>query len=476
VISREPHSPRLLVVGDLMIDHYLRGVSQRISPEAPVPVVDVQRETVTLGGAGNVVDNLLALGAQVDVASAVGADSDGEQVRAMVTAKDVSTEAILADPGRTTSRKTRILAGHQQVVRYDRESRAPIDGRVELALLEKIQGLSGQIDAVLLSDYNKGVLTPGLTQGVVRWARSQSIPVLADPKGTNYAKYCGATAITPNRREATLLTGVTIDSDDALRRAGWALKKALAVEYVIITLSEEGMAVFGESMTHISAVAREVYDVTGAGDTVLATLGFCLASGTDMAEAARFANSAAAVVVGKLGSATATVDEILAYEDAHLHDDTPPAVHSPEAIQRIAKQLHQQGRKVVLTNGCFDLLHRGHVQYLQASRACGDRLIVAVNSDASVRRLKGPERPVVGESDRAYLLAALSCVDYVVVFDADTPYELIRCIEPDVLTKGGDYTAREQVVGHDLVDDVRIISVVEGQSTTRTIDRIQRAA
>jgi D-beta-D-heptose 7-phosphate kinase/D-beta-D-heptose 1-phosphate adenosyltransferase len=462
-------------VGDLMIDHYLFGSCGRISPEAPVPVIEVGREVASPGGAGNVVNNLQALGADVAVASVVGDDVSGLEIAAMLVEREVDTASLVTEPGRKTSRKTRVLATHQQVMRFDRESTSNISPESETALIEAIESLSEPPQAVLLSDYDKGVLTPTLTQRVIELAKLWSAPVLVDPKGRDYAKYRGATLLTPNRKEAAELTGVNIDSEESLTRACVILKQVLGLRYAMITLSEDGMALYGDQMTRIRAVAREVFDVTGAGDTVLATMGFCMACGLTVEESARLANSAAAVAVSKVGSATVTLDEILQYETGMASNEAATSIQTDESIKPVVEELRRQGKRIVFTNGCFDLLHRGHVEYLNRSRECGDVLIVGLNSDKSVRRLKGPERPVVSESDRSYLIASLRCVDYVVVFNEDTPAELINRVRPDVLTKGADYDGQD-VVGSDVAGEVRLISLVDGCSTSSTIQRIRTAA
>ncbi|HFC03683.1 MAG TPA: D-glycero-beta-D-manno-heptose-7-phosphate kinase, partial [Nitratifractor salsuginis] len=291
--------PKILVVGDLMIDHYLWGKTERISPEAPVPVIDVSRETEVLGGAGNVVNNLVALGAEAEVASVIGADADGERLERMLEALGVGTSALLKDSGRTTTRKSRVIASHQQVIRFDSETRQSVTAESEAKLLERIGRLLDEgVDTVLISDYGKGVLTEGVTQGVIALAKERGIRVMVDPKGRDYSKYRGATAITPNRKEASEATGIAIVDEASLRKAGFQLKEELELERAIITLSEEGMAIFGEEMRVIPTVAKEVYDVTGAGDTVIATLGYVRACGGSIDEAARIANAAAAVVVG----------------------------------------------------------------------------------------------------------------------------------------------------------------------------------
>ena len=470
----EAARPRLLVVGDLMIDHYLWGKTERISPEAPVPVIDVRQETEVLGGAGNVVNNLVALGARVEVASVIGADADGKRLEQMLRALDVGTSAILKDGSRTTTRKSRVIASHQQVIRFDSETRQPVTAESEAILLERIGRLLDEgIDTVLISDYGKGVLTEGVTQGVIALAKERGIRVMVDPKGRDYAKYRGATAITPNRKEASEATGIAIVDETSLREAGFRLKEELELERAIITLSEEGMAIFGDEMRVIPTVAKEVYDVTGAGDTVIATLGYVRACGGSIDEAARIANAAAAVVVGKLGSATATWDEIIAYEKALHESTTEHRIKSREELAETVRHLKKEGRKIVFTNGCFDILHLGHVKYLQKAAGFGDVLIVGLNSDDSVRRLKGSDRPVNPEYDRAYLLAALEAVDYVTIFDEDTPYELIRIVEPDILVKGGDYAGKE-VVGSDIAKEVRLVDFVEGRSTTATIEKMRK--
>ncbi|WP_456433612.1 D-glycero-beta-D-manno-heptose-7-phosphate kinase [Nitratifractor sp.] len=466
-------SPRLLVVGDLMIDHYLWGKTERISPEAPVPVIDVERETEVLGGAGNVVHNLVALGAKVEVASVIGDDADGERLEQMLVSLGVGTSALLKDPERTTTRKSRVIASHQQVVRFDSENRAPISGENEAALLEKIEALlDGGIDTVLISDYGKGVLTDTLTQGVIARCNDRGIRVMVDPKGRDYSKYRGATAITPNKKEASEATGIAIVDEASLREAGFRLKEELGLERAIITLSEEGMAIFGEEMRLIPTKAREVYDVTGAGDTVIATLGYVRACGGSIDEAARIANAAAAVVVGKLGSATATWYEIAAVE-AEQSGGGEERIVDAERLEAIVRRLRAEGKRIVFTNGCFDILHMGHVKYLNEAAGFGDVLIVGLNSDDSVRRLKGADRPVNPQYDRAYVLAALEAVDYVTIFDEGTPYELIKIVEPDVLVKGGDYEGKE-VVGSDIAKEVRLVEFVEGRSTSRIIEKIAK--
>ena len=435
-------------------------------------VLDVQRETAVLGGAGNVVNNLVALGAKVDMATVIGNDEVGEQSCAMLQAIGVGTGQIVVQPGRKSSRKSRLMGGHQQVIRFDKESKDAISPESEQALIAKVESTLESYDIVFLSDYGKGVLTYGVCQAIIQKCRAKGVRVLVDPKGTDYGKYRGSYTVTPNKKEAGLATGIQIKSDETLEAAGFWLKDQLQLDYATITLSEDGIASFGLDMVKIPTKAKAVYDVTGAGDTVLASIGFCLASQWPMLDACRFANLAAAVVVGKVGSATASLEEISDFYDSEVQPSSNHSVKTTADMAAIAKRLQGEGKRIVFTNGCFDVLHLGHVKLLEASKSFGDVLVVGLNADASVRRLKGPERPINKEEDRAYLLAALQCVDYVVIFGEDTPYEMIRTLVPDVLVKGSDYT-REQVVGHDLVEEVRLVDLIEGKSTTSIVNRIK---
>ncbi|WP_275099242.1 D-glycero-beta-D-manno-heptose-7-phosphate kinase [Sedimenticola hydrogenitrophicus] len=463
----------ILVVGDLMIDHYLWGECSRISPEAPVQVVDVTEERALLGGAGNVVNNLVALGSRVSVAGVIGGDEAGRQLVTMMRDLGVNTEHLLLDPRRKTSKKSRVVASHQQVVRFDSECRVDISPEHEQQILQAVERLLPAVDLVLLSDYAKGVLTETLVPRLIALCNNQGKRVLVDPKGSDYSRYQGAYLITPNRKEAALATAIPIGREDEnLESMGFALKRLCNLSYAIITLSEDGMAIFGETMQRITTHAKEVYDVTGAGDTVLAALGFALACGRDIETAAHFANSAAAVVVGKLGSATATLDEIEEYESS-LHKAASDAhIKNFDSIERIVGYLKRQDKRIVFTNGCFDILHLGHIKSLEKAKSFGDVLVVGVNSDASVRRLKGADRPINPEYDRAYLLAALEAVDYVVIFDQDTPYELVKRVLPDVLVKGSDYRGKE-IVGSDLAGEVKLVDIILGKSTSRVIDGIK---
>jgi len=464
--------PNILVIGDLMIDHYLWGSCERISPEAPVQVVDIAKETTVLGGAGNVVNNLKALGAHVSVAGVIGDDANGDELVSMLAAIDVNTQHLIVQHNRKTSKKSRVIAVSQQILRYDKESKEDINEGSVATITEMLTQEIAKYDAVILSDYGKGVLTDRLCQNIISLAKQHAVKVLVDPKGSDFSKYRGAYLLTPNKKEAMLATGIDIVDNDSLQEALLKLKSECELDISLITLSEDGIAIYDEAMKRFPTVAKEVFDVTGAGDTVIASIAFALSAGKSIEETAAFANLAAGVVVGKIGSATVTMDEIEEYE-ASLHKSTSDAhIKSFEEIKRIVERYKSQGKKVVFTNGCFDILHVGHVKYLQVAKSFGDVLIVGLNSDASVSRLKGPTRPVNIAEDRAYLLAALEAVDFVVPFEDDTPYELIKMIEPDVLVKGGDYKGKA-VVGTEFASELKLVDFVDGKSTTKTIEKIQ---
>lgn len=464
--------PNILVIGDLMLDHYLWGSCERISPEAPVQVVDIAKETTVLGGAGNVINNLVTLGANVSVSSVIGDDENGKELSIMLQDIGVKTDGLFVQTGRKTSKKSRVIAVSQQVLRYDKESKEAIDEISVEKILTSLEKTLVLYDAIILSDYGKGVLTSSLCQGIIKMAKGVDKKVLVDPKGSDYSKYRGAYLLTPNKKEASLATKIEINSDEALKNALLKLKNECELNISMITLSEDGIAIFDDNVKKFPTVAKEVYDVTGAGDTVIASIAFSLSAAKSIDESCKFANLAAGVVVGKIGSATVTLAEIEEYE-ASLHKSSSDAhIKSFEDIDKIVSRYKQNGKKIVFTNGCFDILHVGHVKYLQVAKSFGDILIVGLNSDESVRRLKGESRPVNIAEDRAYILAALEAVDYVVPFGEDTPYELIKMIGPDVLVKGGDYEGKA-VVGTEFAHELKLVDFVDGKSTTKTIQKIQ---
>lgn len=467
---------KALVIGDLMLDEYLWGKTERISPEAPVQVVDVSHQEFRLGGAGNVINNLLSLGCQVRVASVIGDDESGLMILKHLNQVEIEVDGVILAAGRKTTRKTRILASNQQMLRIDQESREEIDGVTEQRIMEYVEHQLPQVQVVLLSDYLKGVLTEGLTIKLIALCRDAEVPVVVDPKGRDYRKYRGATLLTPNRKEAAEATGIPISSSEDVTIAGLQLLNNFALDALVLTRSGEGMSLFvaNKDEIHLPITVREVFDVTGAGDTVLATIGTGLAGGLELTDAVRLANLAAGVVVGKVGTATVTSDEILRTISLQSgHSDAKICVRNE--LQQILLEERSRRRTVVFTNGCFDLLHVGHVKYLKKARALGDILVIGLNSDDSVRRLKGKKRPLISEEERIQILTTLDCVDYVCLFDEDTPSELISTLRPDILVKGGDYRPNE-VVGKDIVESyggrVELIRFIDGKSTTNIIEKI----
>lgn len=464
--------PNILVIGDLMIDHYLWGSCDRISPEAPVQVVNVKKESSVLGGAGNVINNLVTLGSVVDVISVIGNDSVANELKSLLEKIDVPTSNLVVENNRKTSKKSRLIASQQQVLRYDMESIDDINENSHKQIIQTLEKNINKYSSIILSDYGKGVLTTNLTKEIIKIANKNNIKVLVDPKGKDYSKYKGSYTLTPNKKEAMEATNIDIKDESSLIEALKSLKTQCELEVSLITLSEQGIAIFDDELTIKPTVAREVYDVTGAGDTVIASIAFALGNNLDIKDAIYFANLAAGVVVGKIGSATTTLDEIYEYEYSLHKSNSTSHIKTFDEIKTLASKLHNQGKKIVFTNGCFDILHVGHVKYLEVAKSYGDVLILGLNADSSVKKLKGPTRPINTQDDRAYILASLESVDYVVIFEEETPYELIKLIKPHVLVKGGDYEGKE-VVGQDIADELKLVQFVDGKSTTNTIKRIQ---
>ncbi len=466
---------RVLVIGDVILDRYVFGEIERISPEAPVPVLRHGNTRQMLGGAGNVAANIAALGGQVDLVGLVGSDADGAAVRGILAEWNISADGLVASAERPTSVKTRFLAQGQQVLRHDWEWAEPVSLDEQTALLDAFAARLEAADVVVLSDYGKGTAMPPMAPAVIAATRNAGKPVIVDPKGRDFTTYRGASAITPNRRELSEATNITIDDDAAVEAAGAWLIETCQLEAVLATRSEDGLSVIrhGAPPVHIPTEAQEVFDVSGAGDTVVAALALGLAAGLDWNEAANLANAAAGVVVGKRGTAQVTPDELYAARRR------PPQAESlvtdrEEAIRRVAAW-QRAGLKVGFANGCFDLIHPGHVALLTYARSHCDRLVVGLNDDGSVTRLKGPKRPVSDIEARATVMAALKPVDLVTAFAEDTPLALIEALQPDVLIKGADYVV-ETVVGADVVKarggQVLLAPLVEGQSTSSIIGRL----
>jgi D-beta-D-heptose 7-phosphate kinase / D-beta-D-heptose 1-phosphate adenosyltransferase len=474
MIDLKNKTPKILVVGDLMIDHYLWGSTERISPEAPVPVVNVDSESTVLGGAGNVINNLNALGALVDVISVIGDCKTSKELKDLLCDIKIETQYLITQKNRVTSKKSRLIAAQQQVVRYDCESTSEINNKSQIAIIKVFKKIVSNYDVILLSDYGKGVFTFELTQSLISIANENNKKLLVDPKGLDYSKYKGAYLLTPNIKEASEATNVSITDNESLIQAIQNLKNQYNLEVSLITLSEQGIAVFDNELRVHPTVTREVFDVTGAGDTVLASLGFALSCNKVIDEAIKFANLASGVVVGKIGSATATLNEIIEYESSLNKSSSDEHIKTWSEISSIISILKNNDKKIVFTNGCFDILHVGHIKYLEKAKNFGDILILGLNSDDSTHRLKGKNRPINTQDDRAYILASLEVVDYVVIFNEDTPIDLIKLIKPDVLVKGGDYEGKE-VVGQDIAKELKLVQFIDAKSTSKTIKKIRNS-
>ncbi len=465
---------KILVIGDVMLDNYYTGDITRISPEAPVPVFRKKAERCVLGGAANVAANLVAANQEVSMMSIYGEDECGRSLLHLFREKGIDTE-LMDVTSRQTTQKTRFLAGNnQQVLRLDVEDTTPISKGTCEKLLQRLEGCVTTYNLIILSDYLKGLLTIELTQGVINLAKSNGIPVVIDVKDPNLEKYKGATLLKPNQKELHDLTGMPVETDDEIVTAAEYLRKKCDNKYVLCTCGARGMVlVGGEKPAHfVPAECREVFDVSGAGDTTIAYLAASMANDIDMDESVAIANYAAGIQVGKVGTSSVFLHEVrnyLANKDAGSFHK----ILTPSELSSFRNE--HKDKKIVFTNGCFDILHVGHKRYLEQASTLGDIFVIGVNSDASVKRLKGPTRPVNLEQDRMEILSALGFVDYVVLFDEDTPYELIKTIQPDILVKGGDYTI-ENVVGRDIVEArggrVELIQFVEGKSTSNIINKI----
>lgn len=463
-------SARVIVAGDVMLDKYLFGATSRISPEAPVPVVHVQDTDDRPGGAANVAVNLASLGASTRLLGAVGEDAAGDTLRRSLSARGIDCDFHVT-PDRPTITKTRVQSRGQQLIRLDEEEARAVDGGALADLVAKSLDGAG---AVILSDYGKGALADVST--MIAACRKASIPVFIDPKGRDFTRYKGASLITPNQGEFEAVAGPA-KTEQQLVEKGFAMIDELELDALLVTRSEKGMLLLekGNDPLFLSTEAREVYDVTGAGDTVIATLAGALAAGESLASAAGLSNIAAGIVVRKIGVATATPAEIQAA--LHRRGQGGRGLVQRDELQALVEEAHSRNERVVMTNGCFDIIHAGHVAYLEEAKSLGDRLIVAVNDDKSVTRLKGEGRPVNALADRMLVLAGLAAVDYVVPFSEDTPAALIEAVLPDVLVKGGDYKADEIVGGKAVLEnggEVRVLSFRDGHSTTRIIDRLKQ--
>lgn len=468
---------RVLVIGDLMLDQYVWGDVSRISPEAPVPVLRSVRRTHVAGGAANVAMNLAGLGVKVSLAGFVGADEDGRLLRSLLSSSGVNIDAVCTWTHPTIS-KTRVMAGRQQLMRLDVEDPNPLPSADSGAWMNTLTDRIAKADCVILSDYAKGVLSERICQSIISEARAKNVPVLVDPKGSDFSKYRRATTICPNLQELATCTGVAAQEFNPLITAGRSLIGALELDYLVVTMSERGILVLHADPAadlRATAQAREVYDVSGAGDTVIATLAAAAAAKLDLESAIQLANVAAGIVVSRVGTVPIDRASLLAALSTELALSTEEKVVDRAGLIARAAQWRNRGETIVFTNGCFDLLHVGHITLLEDAHRTAHHLVIGLNSDASVQRLKGPTRPIVGEKERARILAALASTDAIIIFDEDTPLATIEALRPDVLVKGGDYT-EATVVGADLVHSwggrVVIVPTVEGFSTTNIVQKL----
>lgn len=476
MLKEKIKAKNILVLGDLMLDTYYSGSVKRISPEAPVPVFSKKSKRSVMGGAANVAANLVAAGQNVQVASVLGKDRNGEKIITNLKQLGCDTELIFFSERRKTTEKIRLLAqNNQQMLRIDDERAEALNQQDQEQLIAAVIDKMKDFDAVILSDYLKGVLTAEVCEGIIHSANKNNIPVFVDPKDMNIKKYSDVYLIKPNKKELENLTGMSTENHEKIREAAQYLRKQTKCKYVLVTLGAGGMGLFGENLSEfIEGEPREVFDVSGAGDTVISYFTTCFVNQITELEASRIANMAAGIKVGKVGTATVSLEELeKAWQTGLEKVDAVQAKRKVVKLDELLWTLNNQvQRKVVFTNGCFDILHAGHVMYLNEAAKSGDILIVGVNSDESVRRLKGKNRPINSIDDRIAVLEGLESVSYIVVFDEDTPEKLIEAIEPDVLVKGADYK-EEEVVGADFVKhhggEVKLIPLLANHSTTNII-------
>ena len=472
---------RILVLGDVMLDRFIYGSIRRISPEAPVPVLAVERETDMPGGAANVARNIASVGSHAILIGAVGSDEWAGVLNSRLQRISNIQAVLIEDSDRRTTVKTRFVAEGQQVLRADDETNKPLSAAAQARLLAEFNRALADVGVVVLSDYGKGVLSDSVVAAAIGAARQAGKVVVVDPKSKSFLKYRGATVLTPNRNELQVACGFECATDEDVVRGARLILEQNICEIMVATRGKDGMSIVQSDgvVSHLRTAAREVFDVSGAGDTVVATMATAIAAGLGMVEACTLANVAAGIVVGKQGTAAVTYGEIVAALSPHDGQSDPYKLFSQESVARLARDWRKEGLKVAFTNGCFDLLHPGHISLINQARREADRLIVGINADQSIKRLKGPERPVQSEIARATVLASIKSVDAVVIFAEDTPIDLINALEPDVLVKGSDYTL-ESVVGADLVRQrggrVFLADIVPGHSTTNTLKRVAASA
>jgi D-beta-D-heptose 7-phosphate kinase/D-beta-D-heptose 1-phosphate adenosyltransferase len=478
-IGQQAPKAKVAVIGDLILDEYLDGQVTRISPEAPVPVHLVSQTIQRPGGAANAALNITRAGGEAVLIGICGDDAAGKDLKSLLAEQGVSTKQLMIEADRPTTRKTRISSGRQQIVRVDWERSLPINSALEARLFDALKKQTG-VAAVLVSDYGKGVLTPSFIKNIVKHCNSMNIKVIIDPKGNDYEKYRDAYLITPNRKEAMQALGFESDATFDKEAVAAELQVKFGIKNILLTLGADGMYLrpSDEATVYLPATAREVFDVSGAGDTVAAIVSLAIASGCPLSKGIEIANLAAAIVVGKWGTQPVEQHELQAAVDGEVGDDrsilSSRKIKSLNDLKYLLGAPNARSRKLVFTNGCFDILHAGHVTYLEKARSLGDALVVAINDDDSVKRLKGSSRPIISCEHRAYLLAALSCVDYVVIFTEDTPLKVIEALTPNVLVKGADYALKDIVGGAHVVEHGGVVTTIElvpGLSTSEIIKR-----
>ncbi len=471
---------QILVIGDVMLDRYLWGDASRVSPEAPVPVVKVEKKTWFLGGAGNVATNLSGLGCRAILIGVAGRDWAGSHLQELLSAANIK-DGIVIDDTRPTTTKTRVMARRQQIVRLDEENTHHLSADVENRIFSAVSEAIPRCGAIVLSDYGKGMFSSGaFTQKLIEMGRAAGIPVFVDPKGSDWQRYAGATCVTPNTLELEGVVGNKLGDEGLLLKEAAGIRERFNLEWLLVTRGPKGMGIFGEQAApeFLTANAREVFDVSGAGDTVIATLAAGVATGMPFPEAAEISNIAAGIVVGKLGTQPILWEELARALAAGNGVGSPATkVMGLSSARLTMADWRRKGYKIVFTNGCFDLLHPGHVSLLHQARRLGNKLVVGLNTDASIKRLKGEKRPILAGEDRAAVLSGLADVDLIVFFEEDTPLNLIEALKPDILVKGADYTL-ETVVGRDIVESyggkVQLVNILEGYSTTRIAEKLSK--
>lgn len=456
---------KVLVIGDIILDKYISGTVSRVSPEAPIPVVKIKNGEYRLGGAANVANNLSSLECEVGIIGIVGDDKDGRIVRELFLKSNINSYDNFNSSYKTIV-KNRIIGNNQQIVRLDYNDDQKPTNRLNVMIINEFINIVDSYDVVILSDYNKGVCNGKLCRTVINLCNQRNKIVIVDPKGTNWHKYKNATMITPNLKEISEVLQVEIKNDNTdIYNKCSKFSEQVMTKYLLITRANKGMTLVTDKLVgHIPSKSKDVYDVTGAGDTVIATIGAFINT-MNIMDVINTANKAAGIVVSRLGTSTITQDDL-------NHDPIGAKIMDIDSLMEQVKKWKSNTEEIVFTNGCFDLLHRGHAHLIYKAFEFGKKLIVAINSDESIKKLKGDDRPINNEYDRAYIIASQTHVDAVIIFEESTPEELIKIIKPDVLVKGGDYTV-DQVIGNEYVDQVEIIDYISGYSTTETVNKIE---